>query len=118
MIIRVTLAVGTGRLEPMTLPLTDFIQRVLLHVPVPRTQVVRFYGLYHHTQVASLAVCRAHLGQPPVEMLARLDWQAYCARRGDDHPERCPSCGQQLVFSAIIPRGGAPPARPSGERAA
>jgi hypothetical protein len=115
---RVTPAGGKGRQAAMTLAIDDFIPRLLLHVPAPRTQVVRFYGLYHHSKAASLALCRAHLGQPPVEIPARLDWQAYCAQRGDDHPERCPTCGQQLVLSAIIPRGGAPPASQCRERAA
>jgi hypothetical protein len=102
----------------MTLPLEDFIQRLLLHVPAPHTQVVRFYGLYHSSQAAALAVCRAHLGQPPVDVPVRLDWQTYCAQRGEAHPERCPTCGPLLVCTAVIPRGGAPPAMQRGEQAA
>lgn len=113
-----TPAGGTGRLELMRLPLGDFLQRVLLHVPAPHTQVVRFYGLYHSSKAEALASRRAHLGQPPIEVPVRLDWQTYCAQRGEDHPERCPTCGQRLVCSAIIPRGGAPPVRRCGERAA
>jgi len=38
-----------------------------------------------------------------------LDWQTVCAQRGEAHPERCPTCGQRLVCTAVIPRGGAPP---------
>jgi hypothetical protein len=113
-----TSAGGQGGQTPMTLPLGDFIRRVLLHIPAPHTQVVRCYGLYHHSKAASLAACRAHPGQPPVEIPARLDWQTYCAQRGEAHPERCPTCSQILVFTAIIPRGGAPPVRRYGERAA
>ena len=113
-----TPAGGKGAQTPMTLPLGDFLQRLLVHIPVPHTQVVRCYGLYHYSKAESLAVCRAHLGQPPVEMPARLDWQTYCAQRGEAHPERCPTCGQRLVCSAIIPRGGAPPATQHGEQAA
>lgn len=93
----------------MTLPVADFLQRGLLHVPVPQTRVVRSYGLYQHTQAAALAVCRTALGQPPVEAPAVLDWQTVCAQRGDLHPERCPACGQFLVCTGVIPRGGAPP---------
>jgi hypothetical protein len=109
---------GKGARQPMTLPVDDFLGRVLLHVPAPHTQVVRCYGLYHHSKAASLLVSRTHLGQPPVEVPARFDWQTYCAQRGEAHPERCPTCGQLLVFTAIIPRGGAPPVRRCGERAA
>jgi hypothetical protein len=102
----------------MTLPVADFLQRWLLHVPVPQTRGVRAYGLYHPTQAEALAVCRAALGQPPVEAPAPRDWQTVCAQRGDAHPERCPACGQLLVCRGVIPRGGAPPLGLVGERAA
>jgi hypothetical protein len=104
--------------QQMTLPVADFLQRWLLHVPVPQTRVVRCYGLYHQTHPEALARCRAHLGQPPVAMLEPLVWQPLCAQRGDAHPERCPTCGQLLVCTSVIPRGGAPPSALSGNRAA
>jgi Putative transposase/Transposase zinc-binding domain len=93
----------------LTLSIADFLQRWLLHVPLPQTRVVRAYGLYHPSHAAALAVCRAELGQPPLEAPAALDWQTVCAQRGDAHPERCPTCGQRLVGTGVIPRGGAPP---------
>jgi Putative transposase/Transposase zinc-binding domain len=109
---------GPAAAPRMTLPVADFLQRWLLHVPPPQTRVVRCYGLYHHTHAAALARCRAHLGQPPVVAPAPLDWQTACAQRGDAHPERCPLCGQLLVCTACIPRGGAPPPVWAGEHAA
>jgi hypothetical protein len=102
----------------MTLPVADFLQRWLLHVPVPQTRVVRSYGLYHPSHAVALAVCRAALGQPPLEVPAALDWQTVCAQRGEAHPERCSTCGQLLVCTGVIPRGGAPPLALAGERAA
>ena len=104
--------------QRMTLPVADFLQRWLLHVPMPQTRVVRSYGLYHPSRAAALAVCRAELGQPPLEAPAALDWQTVCAQRGDAHPARCPTCGQRLVCTGVIPRGGAPPPVRAGERAA
>jgi hypothetical protein len=92
----------------MTLPVADFLQRWLLHVPVPQTRVVRSYGLYHPSCAEALAVGRVALGQPPVEVPAPRDWQTVCAKRGEWHPERCPTCGQLLVATGVIPRGGAP----------
>jgi hypothetical protein len=59
-------------IQPMTLPVADFLQRWLLHVPMPQTRVVRSYGLYHPSHAAALAVCRAALGQPPLEAPAAL----------------------------------------------
>jgi hypothetical protein len=104
--------------QRMTLPVADFLQRWLLHVPMPQTRVVRSYGLYHPSHAAALAVCRAELGQPPLEAPAALDWQTVCAQRGEAHPERCPTCGQLLVCTGVIPRGGAPPRLASEECAA
>jgi hypothetical protein len=109
---------GNASPQRLTLPVADFVQRWLLHVPVPQTRVVRSYGLYHPTQAAALAVCRATLGPPPVEVPVGLDWQTVCAQRGDLHPERCPTCGQRLVCTGVLPRGGAPPLLLAGERAA
>jgi hypothetical protein len=100
---------GRPSLQRLTLAVADCLQRWLLHVPVPQTRVVRSYGLYHPTQADALAICRAHVGQPPVEAPVALDWQTVCAQRGDAHPERCPTCGQLLVCTSVIPRGGAPP---------
>ena len=99
-------------LQRMTLPVADFLQRWRLHVPVPQTRVVRCYGLYHQTHTEALALCRAHLGQPPMAIPEPLGWQTLCAQRGDAHPERCPTCGQLLVCTGVIPRGGAPPRLP------
>jgi hypothetical protein len=95
--------------QRMTWPVADFLQRWLRHVPMPQTRVVRSYGLSHPSHAAALAVCRAALGQPPLEAPAALDWQTGCAQRGEAHPERCPTCGQRLVCTGVIPRGGAPP---------
>src|SRR5919109_4777092 len=63
------------RLQRMTLPVADFLQRWLLHVPMPQTRVVRSYGLYHPSHAAALAVCRAALGQPPMAIPEPLVWQ-------------------------------------------
>src|SRR5262249_39996355 len=100
---------GTNPAAPrLTLSVADFLQRWLLHVPAPQTRVVRSYGLYHPPQADALAICRAALGQPPVEAPPALDWQTVCAQRGAMHPERCPTCGQLLVCTEVIPRAGAP----------
>jgi hypothetical protein len=107
-----------GPQQRMTLPIGDFLQRVLQHVPPPHTQVVRYWGLYHPMKAEALAVCRAQVGQPPVAVPTRLDWQTVCAQRGEAHPERCPTCGQFLVCTVVIPRGGAPPAGTEDARAA
>ena len=102
-------ASGTAPRSRMTLSRTALLQRGLRHVPAPQTRTVRSYGLSHHTHAEALALCRAQVGQPPVVVPVVLAWQPVCAQRGDAHPERCPACGQLLVYTALIPRGGAPP---------
>jgi len=109
---------GSPAAQRLTLSVADCLQRWLLPVPVPQTRVVRAYGLDHPPQAAAWAVCRAALGQPPVEVPVALDWQTVWAQRGDLHPARCPACGQLLVCPGVIPRGGAPPPALRGERAA
>jgi hypothetical protein len=109
---------ATPAAQRLTLSIADFLQRWLLHVPMPQTRVVRSYGLYHPSHTTALAVGRATLGQPPMEAPGALDWQTVCAQRGDAHPERCPTCGQRLVCTGVIPRGGAPPRLSSEECAA
>ena len=111
-------ASGATQQSRMTLSSVDFLHRWLLHVPAPQTRVVRSYGLYHHTHAEALGLCRAQVGQPPVVVPVALDWQTACAQRGDAHPERCPTCGQLLVCTVVIPRGGAPPFGLVEERAA
>jgi len=111
-------AEASGRQQQMTLPIGDFLQRVLQHVPPPGTQVVRSWGLYHARHAAALTVCRAPLDQPPVVLPVRLDWQTVCAQRGDAHPAQCPLCGQLLVCTMVLPRGGVSPPASSPERAA
>jgi Putative transposase len=109
---------GAASLQRMTLPGAALLRRWLLPVPGPQTRVVRADGRYQPTHAAALAVCRPALGQAPMEGPVCLDWQTGCAQRGETHPERCPTCGQRLGCTGVIPRGGAPPRLASGECAA
>jgi putative transposase len=109
-------AQGRGTRKLLPLSVEDFLQRWLLHVPPPGLQVVRAYGLYAPTKRETLAQCRQVLGQAPVIVPPALDWQRYCAQRGEQHPERCPVCGQRLIRTATVapqrpprPGGLAPP---------
>ncbi len=91
-------AQGRGTRKQMTLSVTDFLQRWLLHVPPPGFAVVRSYGLYAPGKREVLAQCR----QAPVAAPRVLDWQTYCAQQGPQHPECCPVCGQRLIRTAPV----------------
>jgi len=100
---------GKGKKKVMVLSVRDFVQRLLLHVPVPMMQTTRSYGLYSPSQKEVLDRCREQLGQAKVEETQRIDWERFCAERGDNHPEQCPVCGCPLVCTMIFYRGHAPP---------
>jgi hypothetical protein len=82
----------------MSLPVDEFIARLLQHVPVPGLQMVRAYGLYGRHEQAALQRCRLQLQpgwqQPRPQPLAQ--------------PERCPRCGAALVVvvsrTPVLPR--------------
>jgi hypothetical protein len=101
---------GRGQRKLLTLTVTEFLQRWLLHVPPPGLQVVRAYGLYAPTKRETLAQGRQALGQVPVTVPQTLDWQSYCAQQGARHPECCPVCGQRLIRTATVaPQRQRPP---------
>src|SRR5262249_56048991 len=58
-------AAGPTSPQRMTLPLADFLQRWLLHVPVPQTRRVRRFGLYHQTPTHTLSLFPPAPAQPP-----------------------------------------------------
>ena len=90
-------AAGGGRRGPasphVTLSVADFLQRWLLHVPVPQTRVVRSYGLYHPTQAEALTVCRTRL--------ATAGGGARAAGPG----RRCVRSRGEPIRSAVLPVG-------------
>ncbi len=104
------------RKEPLktaTVPVVDFIGRVLLHVPEPGYRVVRSCGLYHHYYAEQLEACREQLGGghiPPDEESAE---SAATTDDPDDESwvmreDYCRICGC-LLETQTIPRGPPPP---------
>ena len=103
----------------MTIPVAELMRRVLQHVMPSKTQVVRFYGLYHAGKADAFARLRVESGQAPEVVGERPSWQAVCARQGDLHPERCPVCGEWLVCTGTVARrGGVDPPEVDTGRAA
>jgi hypothetical protein len=94
----------SGKKSIMTLSIGEFIQRYLLHVPVPYVKRVRSYGLYASGNKDKLDECRKMFGQLPAADMEFITWQAYCEKRGEEHPEQCPVCGKRLVILETIPR--------------
>jgi hypothetical protein len=94
----------------MRLPPEAFLQRYLAHIPVPRLQTVRGYGLYGTRAGTQLNRARAAIGQAPVEEPQPLSAPQFIARfERTDQASRCPICGAQLLYASIIAHATGPP---------
>lgn len=94
----------------MTLTPEAFLQRYLAHIPVPRLQTVRGYGLYGQRAGAALDRARTAIGQPPVQEPEPISAPQFLARFDrTDATGCCPQCGAQLVFTSLIRHGTGPP---------
>ena len=94
----------------MSLTPEAFLNRYLAHIPVPRLQTVRGYGLYGPRAGAALDRARAALGQAPVQAPEPISAPQLVARfaRAED-ADCCPRCGARLVFASLIRHGTGPP---------
>jgi hypothetical protein len=95
---------------PMSLVRTEFIRRLLEHVPPYRSQTIRHYGLYSGRSLDKRNQARSLLGQPEEQEAAALDWQACCERMGYTVETQCPECQSRLVTLRTIakPNRGPP----------
>jgi hypothetical protein len=90
-----------GKIREMTLPVTEFIRRFLLHVLPEGFVRIRYYGLLanRHRSV-TLARCRELLGDSPpadpgtAQSPAGDSWQRQLARLTGKDPTVCLRCGQ------------------------
>lgn len=96
-----------------TLTASDFVSRVLDHVPERGTHCVRAYGLYHSACREKLNKVRKLLGQPPYEPETEppdtheLLHRMFPGFDGD----LCPKCHERLVTIKVFRRGHSPPQR-------
>lgn len=96
-----------GRKEQklMTLPIEEFIERFLYHVPPPHSVLVRSYGLYSQVKKGDLDIARHTLGQGKVEPHSKLMWQDVF-KKIDPSKTICPTCGKPLIVTRVIPPFG------------
>jgi hypothetical protein len=92
----------------MRLALEAFLQRLLWHVPEPRSHVVRHWGLYARGRKAVRERCRAQLAATTGEPRARVP-SAARAPAPDPQRERCEVCGRALVFLGLLVSCRSPP---------
>ncbi|MCP5069206.1 MAG: transposase [bacterium] len=65
-----------GRNKQLTLTPDEFLRRLFVHVPEPRSHVVRLYGLYGRTQRDVCEACRRELPSPQASRLRPRDSEA------------------------------------------
>jgi hypothetical protein len=92
-----------GQHKTLTLATTEFLARVLWHVPEPGQHTVRHAGLYATACATQHARVREALGQPPKTAMD-TSWQSALTRLGQHNKTRCPRCGQHLVRGACLAR--------------
>ncbi len=99
-----------GPRKSTSLAVDEFLARILEHVPPPRMQTVRGYGLYANSKRAELAVAREHFGQTPIPAKVQVDWRQLCVQAGRPEQGYCPVCGKPLVVHGYFAPGRGPPA--------
>lgn len=83
----------------MTLSMSAFIQRYLLHIPYPRQNVIRYYGLYSPKSILKLNLTRMFLNQELLEPNSNLE-TTDCEVTDDDKLSEirvCPICESDMV---------------------
>ena len=94
-----------------TLPASEFVLRVLSHVPERGTHSVRTYGLYHSACRSKLNQARKLLRQPPYNPEVEPPDTHELRNRmfPDFEGDLCPKCHARLVTIKVFRRGQSPP---------
>ncbi|MCP4132849.1 MAG: transposase, partial [bacterium] len=88
--------------DTIKLPIDEFINRFMQHVPEKGHRVVRAWGLYSPTKKKELDCCRKIFGQLPAEDAEFLSWQDAFSLHNIEEPAHCPQCGKKLMILADI----------------
>ena len=86
--------------ETLNISAHDFIKRWLNHIPVPKKQLVRSYGLYNARAISALNVAREQHQQTAVSKPEILMWQSYLENK--DQCNTCPKCGATLRHGEVV----------------
>jgi hypothetical protein len=95
----------------MKLRVAEFLNRLLLHVPLPGFHTVRGYGLYSRTGREDLQRCREYLAQSEPATATDVPRSGSKKLRAQE-PRLCPVCQRELVRGEDLPRSGIPPPGP------
>ena len=85
----------TKKTETLSLPIAQFIQRLLQHIPLPGKPTVRYSGLYQSAARKKLNAARKALGQGEVSARQILHWQRFLESKGN--LPVCETCGLAIT---------------------
>lgn len=93
-----------------TVPVLDFIKRLIIHIPEKSFRMVRYYGLYakHHKQEPNLHKFNKNLSNPKYKKLFEgwFKWRALILSCFKVDPIECPQCRKTMTLMLIRFRNG------------
>ncbi len=92
-----------GRTKVWTMPVLQFIDRLVQHIPDAGARPFRAYGLLAtRTKTKDLALARKALRQRKRPRPAPLTWAQRRQASGEPNPMGCPACGGEMYFYAAV----------------
>jgi hypothetical protein len=90
-----------GILVTETVPVLDFIKRLIVHIPEKHFKMLRYYGIYakHHKQEKNLRKCLSYEKRRLLRSL--LDWRQSILLTFGYDPLRCPECGTSMLVLEV-----------------
>lgn len=86
------------KLVTETIPVMDFIERLLQHVPEKHFKMIRYYGIYARHRESDKRLRRAISKEKHRFFLSYNQWRnAIFISFGYD-PLKCPKCGSTMIF--------------------
>jgi predicted Zn-ribbon and HTH transcriptional regulator len=104
---------GRERYKVMTLAISEFIRRFLMHVLPRGFHRIRFYGLFAGSKRADNIARARELLAIPMLPIAAIKAASATADETQEPKHACPSCGGRMIIIERFQRGDSPQYRPS-----
>ena len=99
---------GDGVRQERTLPVLEFIQGVVRHIPPKQFKMVRYFGLYAPRKAEKARSFMEKIGKMLGRVIRRLSWRRRIQRDFHRDPLKCPRCGEpdMELYSLTVPWRG------------
>ena len=87
-----------GKLIIETIPVLDFIERLICHIPEKHFKMIRYYGLYARHRESDKKLNRAISLEKRKIFLSFRHWRQSILLSFGYDPLRCPDCGKIMCF--------------------